>query len=67
MATKSHHVVPSPQGGWSVVKAGAARASKRFETQAAAVDWARELSKKQGSTLFVHRRDGTIARKDSGV
>lgn len=66
MATqKSVHVVPSPQGGWSVKKYGSQRASKNFETKEQAVDWGRAKSKEQGTELFIHRKDGTIQRKDS--
>lgn len=65
MAKKSHHVVPDPNGGWSVKKGGTTRASKHFDTKKAAVSWGREVSKKQRSEFVVHKRDGTIERKDS--
>lgn len=65
MARKSHHVVPSPNGGWNVVKAGAKRATKHFKKKSDAVSWGREVSKNQSSEFVVHRRDGTIQRKDS--
>ena len=62
---KSHHVVPDPDGGWSVKKGGAKRASKHFDTKQAAVSWGRKVSQKQHSEFVVHKRDGTILRKDS--
>lgn len=65
MAKSSHHVVPSPDGGWNVKKAGAERASKRFPTQEKAVTWARDASKATKGELVIHRRDGTIRNKDS--
>ncbi len=65
MAKKSHHVVPSPGGGWSVKAGGATRASKHFSTQKEATAWGRAVSRKQGSEFVVHGRDGTIRSKDS--
>ena len=65
MAKKSHHVVPAPDGGWNVKKGGATRASKHFDSKQDAVSWGRKASKKEGSELVIHRRDGTIQQKDS--
>jgi type IV secretory pathway TrbL component len=65
MAKKSQHVVPDPKGGWVVKKGGSERASKHFERQQDAIDWARQLSKKQQTELVIHGRDGTIRQKDS--
>jgi hypothetical protein len=64
-ATKSVHVVPSVDGGWSVKKEGADRASKRFPTKDAAESWGRMQSIKERSGLVIHRRDGTVAEKAS--
>ena len=65
MPRKSHHVVPDPEGGWNVRKGGASRATKHFENKADAVSYGRRVSQNQGSEFFVHKRDGTIQRKDS--
>ena len=65
MARKSHHVVPDLNGGWNVRKGGSDRASKHFDKQEDAIDWAREVSRNQRSELVIHRRDGTIRQKDS--
>jgi hypothetical protein len=65
MSQKTHHVVPDPDGGWSVKKGGAARASKHFETKTDAISWGREVSKNQGSEFVIHKKDGTIQRKNS--
>lgn len=65
MPRKSHHVVPDPDGGWNLKKGGASRASKHFETKADAVKHGRQVSKNQRSEFVVHKRDGTIQRKDS--
>ncbi len=62
---KTHHVVPNPNGGWDVKKGGGQRASNHTSTKAEAEDIAREISKKQGSELFIHGRNGRIQRKDS--
>jgi len=63
MSRKSHHVVPAPQGGWNVKKGGATRASKHFDRKQDAIGSAREISRKQGTELVIHNKDGTIARK----
>jgi uncharacterized protein DUF2188 len=60
MIKKSQHVVPNPKGGWSVKSQGSSRATKSFDTQTDAVDWARSKSKKDKLALIVHGRDGTI-------
>lgn len=65
MLRVSHHVVPALRGGWAVKKGGATRASKIFETKQAAESYARKVSVDQRSELVIHKRDGTIQRKDS--
>ncbi|MDD3581688.1 MAG: DUF2188 domain-containing protein [Desulfobacca sp.] len=60
MAKKSYHVIPAPEGGWSVKKAGATRASKHFDSKAAAISWGRNVSQNQGTEFFIHKKDGTI-------
>lgn len=64
MAKKSHHVVPS-SGGWSVKKGGAERASKHFDKKEEAVKYGRDVSRNSGSELYIHKKDGTIQKKDS--
>jgi hypothetical protein len=66
MATrKSHHVVPSPGGGWDVKKGGAQRASVHRETKSEAESVGRKISQNQGTELVIHGRDGVIQRSDS--
>jgi uncharacterized protein DUF2188 len=65
MAKTSLHVVPGPDGGWNVKKGGALRASKHFETKKDAESWGLKISRQEGSVLVIHKRDGTIERKDS--
>jgi hypothetical protein len=62
---KSHHVVPSPGGGWDGKRSGAKRATKHFDTKKKAVDHMRRVSRRQGTELFVHKQDGTIEKRDS--
>ena len=66
MPENSQHVIPNPTGGWSVKKGGASRATKVFDTQEGAITFAREISRNQGSELYVHRRDGTVHSKSYG-
>lgn len=61
----THHVVPSPRGGWDVKRGGADRASGHFETKQAAVDHGRQVSRNQETELRIHNRDGRIAQSDS--
>jgi hypothetical protein len=63
--TKGKHVVPSPSGGWSVRTSGASRASKTFDTQAAAIKHGKALAKKEHTELYIHRSDGTIRERNS--
>jgi len=46
------------------MREGADRASKRFATQADAISWARQQSRKDRSELVIHGRDGMIQEKD---
>lgn len=68
MASKpnSRHVVPNRKGGWDVEKPDASRASVHCETQAEAVDRARQiLHNSGGGELNIHGRDGQIRQKDT--
>ena len=65
MSRESYHVVPNPNGGWSVRKTGTERALKHFEKQKDAVNYGRSVCKDRGKDLFVHGRDGTIVKRDS--
>ena len=64
MSRKGQHVVPAG-GGWSVKKAGAARASSTHSTQAAAVEAATRIAKNQQSEVYIHGRDGRIRERNS--
>jgi hypothetical protein len=65
MTKDSYHVIPDPDGGWSVRKGGSAQASKHFETKKRAVSSAQEMSNRTSFELVIHRNDGTIERIDS--
>ena len=61
---ESQHVLPR-DGVWIVKKAGSQRASQIFETQIEAKKAAEIMAKNQGSSLFIHGKDGRIRdRKD---
>ena len=62
---KTHHVVPSPRGGWDVKRGGASRASSHHPTKQAAIDSGRVVSRNQGTELRIHNKDGRIAGSDS--
>ncbi|HBK4052791.1 TPA: DUF2188 domain-containing protein, partial [Enterococcus faecium] len=55
---KNQHVVPNSNGGWNVKGAGNSKATAHTNTKSEAVKIAREISKNQGSELFIHGRDG---------
>ncbi len=60
MSKKTHHVVPSQNGGWNVKKGGAERASGHFATKAEAIDAVREISRNQGTEFVIHGKNGQI-------
>lgn len=62
---KSHHVVPSKDGGWNVKRGGAEKASKHFDKKTDAVEYGRKVSQNQESELYIHGKDGKIQEKDS--
>jgi hypothetical protein len=62
---KSQHVVPRTDGGWAVRKSGAARASKVFTNQEEAVKYAKDVARKEGGQMYIHRLDGTIRDRSS--
>lgn len=65
MARKTHHVVPSSNGGWDVKRGGASRASVHTDTKAEALKAGREISRHQRTEFVIHGTDGKIQRSDS--
>lgn len=61
---KNQHVVPH-DGGWAVRGAGNTRATSIHDTQAAAIDAARDIARNQASELLIHGRNGQIRERDS--
>jgi len=57
-------VVPA-DGLWGVRGEGNSRLTSIHETQAEAIDAAREIAINQRSEVVIHRRDGRIRDKDS--
>lgn len=63
---KQIHIVSNPdRGGWDAKRPHADRASKHFETKQEALDWSRELAKKEGLEMIPHRKDGQIQNPNS--
>jgi len=66
MSKKTNHVIPSAErGGWAVKKSGAAKSSRSFDKKSEAILYARTISKKEQTELFIHRKDGTIQNRNS--
>lgn len=66
MARKLNHVLPSTKkGGWAIKKSGSPSLSKSSEKKSQAIEYGRQLSKKEHSELFFHRKDGTIQNRNS--
>ena len=56
---ESHHVIYRGDE-WVVKKAGAQGVGQAFQTKDEAARYARELAQSQGTSLFIHRANGTI-------
>ena len=62
---KNQHVTPHKEGGWQVKGENNTRATIRTDTQAEAIQRAREIARNQESELFIHGRNGKIRERDS--
>jgi len=62
--SNTRHVVPHTDG-WANKKAGSDRASSVHNTKRDAENAARIQSRREGSELVIHGKDGVIQRKDS--
>lgn len=65
MSKETQHVVSNSKGGWDVKKSGSDRASKHFNTQEEAIQWAKGVAKNQKTELYIHGKDGKIREKNS--
>ena len=62
----ARHVVPNKDGGWDVIAPGGERASAHTETQAQAVDRARQIvGNAGGGEVRIHGRDGKLRDSDT--
>lgn len=61
---KDQHVVKKDDA-WQVKGEGNEKATKNFETQREAINYAREIAKNQESEVVIHRPDGKIRDSDS--
>jgi hypothetical protein len=60
------HVVPNPQGGWDVKAPGGQRASAHTDTQADAIQRAKDIVKNQGGgEVRIHDKKGQIRDSDT--
>ena len=65
-SNERRHVVPGSGGGWDVTKPGSSRASAHTDTQAQAVDRARDIvTNAGGGEVIIHGRDGQIRDSDT--
>lgn len=64
MAKKGQHVVPHGEG-WAVRKAGSDRVTSQHATKAGAESAARQIARNQKTELIIHKKDGTIQKRDS--
>ncbi|CAN5418123.1 DUF2188 domain-containing protein [soil metagenome] len=65
MTRKSHHVVPTPNGGWAVRRGGSERAFVITDTKQEAINLGREISLNQHSEFVIHDKHGVIRQSDS--
>lgn len=61
---KNQHVVPNGTQ-WQVKGEGNDKATATFDTQAEAIERARDIAKNQQSELLVHNRQGEIRDRNS--
>jgi len=61
---KNQHVVRRDEN-WAVRGEGNSRDTSLHDTQAAAIDAARDIAVNQGAEVVIHGRDGKIRDKDS--
>ncbi|MBO9539649.1 DUF2188 domain-containing protein [bacterium] len=62
---KSHHVVPNPNGGWDIRRAGSERSSGHFDVKVDAVGRCRDISRNAGTEMIVHNKNGQFGYRDS--
>lgn len=61
----NQHVTTTGNGKWQVKGEGNSKATAIFDTQAEAIERAREIAIKQKSELLIHGKNGQIRDKKS--
>ena len=61
---KDQHVIPNGKQ-WAVKGAGNTKNTVICDTQKEEINIARQISRNQGSELFIHGRNGQIRERDS--
>ena len=61
---KDIHVVPH-NGSWATRTEGASRVGRTSDTQAGAIEQAREQARREGVEVVIHRPNGQIRDSDS--
>lgn len=64
MSNKNQHVVPH-NNAWAVRGAGNERVTSTHNTQAEAIERAREIARNNQSEILIHGRNGQIRDRDS--
>lgn len=59
---KGEHVLPH-NDGWAVKAEDAKQASNVFNTKQEAIDRAKEIAANKGTTIIIHKKDGSIQAK----
>jgi len=57
--THNQHVVPHPEG-WAIKGAGNEKYTAIFDYQDDAIDRAKDIARNYGSSVIIHRKDGSI-------
>lgn len=58
------HITQTADGKWQVKGAKAERASKLFNTQKEAIDYAKNVAGNQEGNIVIHKTDGKIRKQD---
>lgn len=62
----NRHVVANPKGGWDVKRPGSPRSGAHADTQADAIERARQIVRNSGGgEVRIHGRDGRIRDSDT--
>lgn len=65
MRKEIHIVSNQSRGGWDAKRQNAGRASKHFQTKQEALEWSRNLAKREGLELIPHGLNGKIQNPNS--